>query len=140
MNEAEAMRHATDDYVIQYADEYVKGAAIDFEAGWQAAIEWQRSQCEPYLWMTEWWIEGGPDNGEYEYETNHSNEFSCGRKDGFPLYRHPPTAQINQQLVRALELAETEMRYAGWDFPVLDNLGRVGAYKAIIAALAAAKK
>lgn len=132
MNEAEAMRHATDDYVIQYADEYVKGAAIDFEAGWQAACEWRDSQV---LRTTE------DDPCPACRPNTVCRTPSCGRLKGKrqePIA--PPTAQINQQLVRALELAETEMRYAGWGTPVADNSGLANAYEAVVAGLAASRK
>lgn len=96
---------------------------------WQAACEWKDSQV---LRTTE------EDPCPACRPNTVCRTPSCGRLKGKrqePIA--PPTAQINHHLVEALELAETEMRYAGWDFPVLDNLGRVEAYKAIIAALAA---
>lgn len=124
----------------QYVNEKCKGLPVTSEEDarkvldiiWQAACEWKDSQV---LRTTE------EDPCPACRPNTVCRTPSCGRLKGKrqePIT--PPTAQINPQLVEALELAETEMRYAGWDFPVLDNLGRVEAYKAIIAALAAAKK
>ena len=82
------------------------------------------------------WIETC--DGGYWHHLYKGNEPPSKSKTVF-LYAAPPTAQINQQLVRALELAETEMRYAGWGTPVADNSGLANAYEAVVAALAAAQ-
>ena len=42
-----------------------------------------------------------------------------------------------RECARALRLAETEMRYAGWFEPQSDNVGQEPAYTAVVAALRA---
>lgn len=106
-------------------------------SGWQAACEWMRSQWEPVFWYRPVGTDGG-----YEGPIHNWAIEEVRKKSGawVPLYATPPTAQINEQMLNALEVAETEMRYAGWDTAVPDNLGRIEAYKTVIAALAATPK
>lgn len=136
MNEAEAFEawadlhgYYSDEYYYFQGSKHKRHYDVKAQEGWQAALEWRDSQVgEPVAYYT---CEGNwprvvlaIDGNEGEYET--------------PLYTTPPTAQINQQFVNALERAETEMRYAEWNTPIADNLGRVEAYKCVEAALAAA--
>lgn len=99
------------------------------QEAWQACCEWRDSQV---LRTTE------DDPCPACRPNTVCRTPSCGRLKGKrqePIA--PPAAQTNQQLVRALELAETEMRYAGWGTPVADNSGLANAYEAVVAALAA---
>lgn len=100
-----------------------------FKLGWEACIEWRDSQV---LRTTE------EDPCPACRPNTVCRTPSCGRLKGKrqePIA--PPAAQINQQMREALELAETEMRYAGWGTPVADNSGLKNAYEAVVAALAA---
>lgn len=39
------------------------------------------------------------------------------------------------ETLQALEIAETEMRYAGWGEYDSENVGRIAAYKAVVEAI-----
>lgn len=68
------------------------------------ALEWQRSQCEPVAWMN-------PHGGLiHKIDTGHERKFYT-----IPIYTSPPAAQINQQLLEALEKIAALKTYGSYE-------------------------
>lgn len=108
MNEAErhAMLAAEERYTSNLEPSEVGYAPLDFKAGWQAALEWQKSTQTPFAWCIE-----STDSADWCFaktkegvESNSVLMDADGEiTDAFPLYTSPPTAQINEQMRDALE-------------------------------------
>lgn len=134
MSEQEAMKLAIGRTPIHDVTDY------DLVEIWEAAMQWRDSQvAEPVAYLCEIDVQNFQGQSEFRtalfyrkdpawHEGNLINEVISA----IPLYTIPPAAQINQQLVRALEEMSKEYLVPNSEDNPLNNM--------VKAALAAAKE